>query len=186
MAKTTGKTQMTVKTEKTVETSKTVDILDMEIADCQEAQRMNSIYMEFDEHPTNVAITGCAIWKKLFAKGEDMVLGLKVLPQGGEQEKIIQIRAFKKLQANGKIAPSSFAYRQAAEILKAAGAVITSVGDNMTKPNLRDFRWVATNATVVTVGTREYEGRYFPNSVRIYKPLPTTAPTSGNFLDEVE
>lgn len=188
MAKTTKQIE-TVKTEKTVET---INILDDELTAATEAQKNNSIYLELGEKPTLAAVVGCAMWTRPFTDKvtgrsfADLILGLKVIPHSDpENPKIITIRAFKKLdQKSGKMAASSFAYRQAADVCKKGGAVIKEVGGPDTKPNFKDFSWVPITATVVTIGSRLWEGRHYPNSVHVY--VPPAAPTSGNFLDEDE
>ena len=169
--------------EKTEKTTTTIDFLAEELDAGMKYQRENSIFVNFDESPQVFAVTGAALWERVYQKGPDLNLGLRVVPKDNQDKvQIIQIRSFGK---------KSLAFLEAAKILKAAGMVITEVGDSTTKPNLKDFKWVAVEEAkipIVVITPREFNGRWWPNRVNIYKPPEQKLPKSGNMLDieEVE
>ena len=169
--------------EKTEKTTTTTDFLAEELNETIKFQKQNSIFVDMGDGPQIFAVTGAALYERVYAKGPDLLLGLRVVPESNQDKvQIMEIRSFNKM---------SIAYKEAAAILKGTGMVITAVGNSATRPNLKDFKWVAVDEAkipIVVITPREYNGRWWPNRVNIYKPPEQKLPQSGNMLDieEVE
>lgn len=173
----------------------TNNLLENSMNDGIQSQRANSIFMELSNHPEIVAITGLSMWQQIFGQGEkattDIVLGLRVVPSNDQEKtRIVQLRAFLKMDETlGKLVPKSLAYTEAAKICVATGAQIKEMGAIGTRPNLKDFKWVAIDENkipVVVITPRESNGRCYPNRVTVYKPVEVKATAeNGNFLEGI-
>lgn len=177
--KTTAKATMTVETETVAKN----DLLREEMEQMAPEMKKKSIFIEWDREPIQAAWTGFAVGMKLFSDDEDKVIYMKILPVGEENAKIATIRAFRKPNDKGQLVATNYAYRDANKLLIEAGAVANKLHDIGETPNLKTFEWIALNNLVITVRTREWEGRYNPQSIRKYVPKKEEVAVNGNFLD---
>jgi len=156
-----------------------MDDIDTIMSSVENAQRENSIWAEFSKETAIVSMLGAAIQHKMYKTGADIAIHLKLV-FANEQEKIriATIRGFfKKNPETGKLDQKGIAFRNAIQLIANTGIKINKIHAVEENPNLSSFDgWTELETPiVVSISTREFAGRFWPNTIKLYDPIKMNA-----------
>lgn len=175
MAKKTGK-KLNVNVEVEMDNINNIDDI---MNSVETAQRENSIWAEFSKETAIASMLGAAIQHKMYKTGADIAIHLKlVFANDQEKVRIATIRGFfKKNPETGKLDQKGIAFRNAIQLIANQGVKINKIHAIEDNPNLSTFDgWTELpEALVVSITTREFAGRFWPNTIKLYNPIQMNA-----------